>query len=408
MKNVLYITHDGLTDQLGQSQIIPYLIGLAKYGFRITIVSSEKPKVYFEQKEKISALLKGANIKWIPTTYSSSLPLVSKLGNSKKLEKKSFDVCLSEKINIVHCRGYIAALTGSKLKKKLGIKFIFDMRGFWADERIEGGIWSKKNPLTLSLYRYFKKKEIEFINNSDYVISLTEKASDEILNFKKVHKNVRIGVIPCCVDLELFSSRSVTSETIKELKNKLEIGHGDFVLSYIGSIGTWYLLDEMLLFFRNLLKTKPNAKFLFITQENKKNILASAKKTGIPKNKIAVTVATRNEVPSLLSLSDLSVYFIRPTYSKKASSPVKMGEIMAMGIPAITNSGIGDSDRIIKETDAGIIIDDFSEKSFDEAITKVEDLLKKDKTIFTNAAKKYFSLEKGIEFYKSVYREVSK
>jgi hypothetical protein len=37
-KKVLYLSYDGMTDPLGQSQVIPYLKGLADAGHQITIV----------------------------------------------------------------------------------------------------------------------------------------------------------------------------------------------------------------------------------------------------------------------------------------------------------------------------------------------------------------------------------
>ena len=46
MKNylgILYLTYDGITDPLGQSQILPYLFGLSKNNnYKITIISFEK------------------------------------------------------------------------------------------------------------------------------------------------------------------------------------------------------------------------------------------------------------------------------------------------------------------------------------------------------------------------------
>ena len=39
---VLYITYDGLTDPLGQSQVLPYLFWLSKKGYHFTVLSFEK------------------------------------------------------------------------------------------------------------------------------------------------------------------------------------------------------------------------------------------------------------------------------------------------------------------------------------------------------------------------------
>jgi hypothetical protein len=53
MKNILYVTYDGLTDPLGQSQVIPYLAGLSKYGHRIHIVSAEKKNGLLREEKKL-------------------------------------------------------------------------------------------------------------------------------------------------------------------------------------------------------------------------------------------------------------------------------------------------------------------------------------------------------------------
>ena len=40
-KNVLYISYDGMTDPLGQSQVLPYLSGLSKEGYSFHLISFE-------------------------------------------------------------------------------------------------------------------------------------------------------------------------------------------------------------------------------------------------------------------------------------------------------------------------------------------------------------------------------
>ena len=42
MNNVLYITYDGINDPLGQSQIVPYIEGLAGRKYNFFIISFEK------------------------------------------------------------------------------------------------------------------------------------------------------------------------------------------------------------------------------------------------------------------------------------------------------------------------------------------------------------------------------
>jgi glycosyltransferase involved in cell wall biosynthesis len=405
--NVLYISYDGMTDPLGQSQVIPYLLGLSKKGHTITIISCEKKDKFKEQQYLISQLLNKANIKWLPVPYSSLPSVLSKQLNLYRIQQTASQFCKNNKPYAVHCRSYMAALIGLKLKQKFNVKFIFDMRGFWADERIDGQIWDLSNFLHKRIYNYFKKKEIDFLNNADYTISLTQNAKDEILSWKGFKgKQLPIQVIPCCADLDLFSSENIDIDEQDKLKTKLKIESSDFIISYLGSIGTWYMLDEMLDFFKCLVEKKSNAKFLFITPDKKEIILLKAAEKGIPANNLIIQAAKRNQVPLYLSLSTLSLYFIKPLFSKKASSPTKTGEIMAMGIPIITNSQIGDSDQIISDSRAGLLIQNFTCEEYYRIINEIDVLLSTDKSKIRASSKHYFSLEKGIESYNNVYQIV--
>jgi glycosyltransferase involved in cell wall biosynthesis len=292
------------------------------------------------------------------------------------------------------------------MKKKFGTKFVFDMRGFYADERIDGGLWNIKNIIYKQIYLYFKKKEKQFLSNADYIISLTENAKAEILKWELPNQPLPIQVIPCCADLELFKGINVNEADQKKWKEKLKIVETDFILSYLGSLGTWYLPDEMLDFFKVLWNKNENAKFLFITPDDPESIINSAKSKGIPENKITIQKADRIEVPVLLSLSKVSIFFIKPVFSKRASSPTKMGEIMGMGIPIICNGNVGDVDEIINVTSAGIIIKEFNEKEYESVINEMEKLLSISPEKIRQGAENYFSLKNGIEKYNQVYNSL--
>jgi glycosyltransferase involved in cell wall biosynthesis len=280
---------------------------------------------------------------------------------------------------------------------------------FWADERIDGQIWDLKNMMHKRIYGYFKKKEIEFLANADYTISLTQNAKNEILSWKEFqNRPIPIQVIPCCVDLNLFSADSIDKKLQQENRKQNNINESDLILSYLGSLGTWYMLDEMLDFFCLFLLRRPHAKFLFITADEKNVVIEKAKFRGIPEEKLIIHAASRNEVPLYLSLSQLSIYFIKPLYSKKASSPTKTGEIMAMGIPIITNSDIGDSDTILSDSGSGMVLNAFTNAEYERIINQIDVLLALDKTKIKEEAATYFSLEKGVELYQSVYEKIAK
>lgn len=407
MIRVLYISYDGMTDPLGQSQVIPYLKGLSQLGYHFTLLSFEKQEKFKKSESEVRQLLNTHGIEWIPLSYTKRPPILSTLYDLWRMKRKAFSLYKTRKFRIVHCRSYISAMVGLQMQKKLSAKFLFDMRGFYADERVEGGIWNLNNPLFRMVYKFFKRKEAEFFGEADYSICLTENGKREIHTWSSVkNQPVPIEVIPCCADLEKFSPKNVDPIALDELRRRLGIGKDDFVLSYLGSIGTWYMPEEMLDFYKVLLEKEPKAKFLFITADDKEIIYGLAKSRGVSLDGIIVVSAAHKDVPLYLALSSWSIFFIKPVYSKKASSPTKQGEIMGMGIPHICNSGVGDVDEILKNGRSGVIVDTFDREGYDRAALKVLNghFLPEE---IQNSAATYYSLKEGVGRYLSVYKQMA-
>jgi glycosyltransferase involved in cell wall biosynthesis len=277
------------------------------------------------------------------------------------------------------------------------------MRGFWADERVDGKLWNLKHPVFKTIYHYFKRKEIDFLRNADYTISLTHTAKEELLSWVSIPDTTPVKVIPCCVDLELFNKATIQTEKLNHFRDELGIAPKDKVLLYLGSIGTWYMLEEMMEFFSVLKQQEPDAKFLFVTKDEHERIINCAEKYQVRQD-ILLRPGARAEIPYLIRLSNYSVFFILPAYSKKASSPTKQGEIMAMGIPVICNAHVGDTDKIIADYKSGIVVEGFNSTAYTDAIKKLDAGFSEEQII--KCAADYFSLENGVVGYAEVYASV--
>ena len=389
-----------MTDSLGQSQVIPYLKFLSKE-YDVHIISFEKPNNK-HLVSKVELILKSNNINWTPITYSKYPIILSTLWDVYKL-RTAINKQISKGVDLIHCRSYITTLVALELRKKYKIPFIFDMRGFWADERVDGKIWSLNNFIYKNIYKYFKSKEKEFLQYSDYTISLTENGKKEIESWKLLNQS-KIKVIPCCTDETLFQTNN-----IKNVRSELGFSKDDFIVSYIGSIGTWYMLDEMLDFFKCLQIKKPNAKFFFITKDNPRLILEKVKSKKIDPKCIKIKPSSREMMPSYIGASNFSIFFILPVFSKKASSPTKMGEIMNLGIPIICNSGVGDVDEIMGKSMPELLVKDFSNKEYKRVIDLIINKnYKPNQESITETSQNYYSLKKGVEKYKAVYKSILK
>lgn len=405
IKNVLYLSYDGMTDPLGQSQVIPYLVGLSKLGYKFSIVSFEKPYRYEQVHHKVSIIFQENDIYWYPLWFHKKPALWAKWYDLRQLKQKVKQLCRKQTFDILHCRSYVAADTALWVKKQYpNCKFVFDMRGFWVDERIDGNIWPQHRFLYRFLYKQYKKKERQYFKQADSIISLTEQGKKAILAMPLGIVQSKITVIPCCTDFSLFKLK--TTYNTSKAKQLWGIEPNQLCLSYLGGIGTWYLLEAMLAFYKELLAVYPNACFIFLTAENEANIFTKAEKMQIPTQNIKVRYIQRIDVPLYLSASDINVFFIKPCFSKKASSPVKLGETLAMGIPVITNKGIGDVADIVKQCDGGSIVNAFTQEALVEVVNTIPVLLKKDSEVIRASAYEYYNLDTGIKKYQLVYRHL--
>ena len=368
---------------------------------KFTIISFEKKSNNYKlsnQKKELNQ----ENINWVPLTYTKYPPILSTLLDIFKLNLALKKVNLEEEINLIHCRSYITSLSGLKFKSIYKIPFIFDMRGFYADERIDGNIWNKNHIIYKHVYKYFKKKEHQFLQLSNHTISLTKSGKKEIQSWGLQNLSP-ITIIPCCTDENLFQKKN-----IQNVRSELGFNKEDFIISYVGSIGTWYMLDEMLDFFKCLQIKKSNAKFLFITKDDPLLILEKVKSKEIDDKCIKIQSSSREMMPSYIGVSNFSIFFILPVFSKKASSPTKMGEIMNLGIPIICNFGVGDVDEIMEKSMPELLVKYFSNNEYNRVIDIITNNYKPNLKNIIKTSQSYYSLEKGVKKYANIYNQILK
>ncbi len=395
-----------MTDPLGQSQVLPYLQGLSRAGFKIFLLSCEKKQVFLQNKPVVEKILEGYNITWIPLNYTKKPPVLSTVLDIIKLRKAAKKIHRENKLDMVHTRPGVPELVGLWMKKTMGVKFLNDIREFYADSRVEGGMWKLSNPLYKAVYNFFKKREMESVLKSDGIVCLTSAAEKIIKEWKEYRKAIPLQVIPCSADLELFDPGKISETEKTTLRSALNISKDDFVISYLGSVGGWYLVDEMMQFCKVLTDKIRTAKILFISPHRHDEIRLAAVRYGISSDKVIIQKANRQDVPTLVLVSDYSVFFIKPCYSKQSSSPTKHGELMAMGIPLITNSGVGDVETITKRYNAGIIINEFTGQEFSGAVEKIVSGPGFKSDDIRQGAKEFYSLEKAVEKYIAIYNSI--
>lgn len=393
-KHILYLSYDGLTDALGQSQILAYQKNIASTEHLVTIISFEKKAAFEKLGKETADICAKAGIDWQPLFYTKNPPVLSTALDLYHAWKKIRLIEKNIHIDIVHCRGYIAALLGEKAKNVYGSKFIFDMRGWWPDEKLESGYWSGK--LYQPIYRFFKKKERDFFQYADIVVSLTEAGKAEIIRLGLKNEN-DIKVISTCTDLTLFRPNNNT-ETEK-IKEELGFPSDSKVLIYSGALGGNYPEESIYLFVNAFLAISPNHYCLILSKDQPKTAQY------IPERTVIRSVSYK-EVSRYLAACDLGFIYYKKAFSNIGRCPTKLGEYWACGLPAISPSEVGDVDALFNQyKGTGETVSSWTIEKIDGALRLVLNRSVQQETLL-NAAQSYFSLAKGVDFYKKLYNSL--
>ncbi len=406
----LFITYNGALEPLIKSQGIPYLKGLSAEGIECFLLSFEKPlkdRALFEDKiSKLKEELNASAIKWYHLRYHKRPSVCATLFDIKIGMFFTLWLVISKRIDIIHARATVPAVMGFIAAKLTGRKFIFDERGLMAEEYADGGMWKRGG----FLYRIIRRIEKALLLSADSVVVLTENIKDflqntDYLSKKTTARRQDITVIPCCVDTDKFNRQIRISNDLRARYNLSD----KFIFLYTGSLGTWYMLEEMIDFFITAKSEVDNAHFVVLTHLDKDIVRDAWAMKELVFDDITIDGAEFEMVPDYIRMSDVGLFFIKPLLSKRSSCPIKFAEYLACGLPVVINSGIGDTDKIVEERHLGVVIRDFNRKSYLEGINKLLELMKEKNSVTErciNAAEDLFSLEMGVSRYHDLYNKV--
>ena len=405
-RRVLFISYNGMLDPLGQTQVIPYLRELAQRGVQFTLLSFERAAAFVgegvRKREELRRELREQGIEWHSLRYHQrpSVPatmydVIAGIRKGKSLIKRN-------RIGLVHARSHIPATIALALKRRLGTKMIFDLRGLMAEEYVDAEHWREGS----IPYRITKAAERRIFEETDAVVTLTERIWPIIREWQGLRgREVQHEVIPCCVDLSLFKFSDE-----ERAKRRAELGIGDkFTIVYSGSLDGWYLTEKMADFFAVFRRRRPDAHLLWLTNgshERVKGLMASRK---VEPDQFSVLSVPARLVPSYLAAADAGLSFIRRCFSKIASSPTKNAEYLACGLPLIINRGIGDSDALVEEWNAGVLLEDFTDAEYERIGSAIESMASQRdaRQRARSVAERLFDLQTvGVARYAALYERV--
>jgi glycosyltransferase involved in cell wall biosynthesis len=292
---------------------------------------------------------------------------------------------VKHKPKLIHARGFQTAMVAYVFSRLFRVPFVFDIRGFWADERADGGFIPRGG----LRYRIIRRIESHLYKTAASVVVLSESAQEYI----QAHwDQPNVPVIPTCTDLRRFRLERKKQPSKSPTKTLL----------YLGTTAGRYRFSEAVFLFKELSQQGPWF-FKILSQDSDEQVRSYL--SGLSPDSFSIEACAPDEVPDAIAGAAGAVFFLEPCFSNKGVMPTKVAELLASGVPCLTNQGIGDLDKIFRSHGVGVVVPDLSEESLKQgaqellALSSAADIQKRCR----ETSERYFSIEQGVEKFLSAY-----
>jgi glycosyltransferase involved in cell wall biosynthesis len=395
----LYICYLALSDPLVETQVVAYLEGLADDGHRIHLLTFETGALDHRSKGAIKRRLAARGITWHSLRYHKRPSLPATIYDTIRGALRAARLIRRHELDVIHARVHVPAAMALIARRFARCGLVFDIRGLMAEEYVDAGRWKAEGwP-----WRMTKWVEGRAIAAADACVVLTPAARDLLFG---AEPEKPVEIIPCCAHVERFEAGRREREASRAAM-KLE---RSTVLAYCGKFGGWYLEREMVRFFAAARKEIEDLHFLVITQDDRAAIDREFEEACVDQGAYTITGVPPERMGAVLAAADLGIAFIAPFPSKVASSPTKVGEYLAAGLPVVATAGIAATDRLLSGDGVGVLVADRTIEAYGTAALRAAELIGDPKTPgrCIQLAREELSLrEVGIPRYQALYREIA-
>jgi len=394
----LYVCYLSLDDPLVESQVVAYLEGLAREGHTIHLLTFETRPLTRVRRVETRRWLRTRGLHWHGLRYHKRPSLPATAFDTVCGALACAWLVRRHQLGAVHARNHVPAAMAMLAAPFAPHRLIFDIRGLMAEEYVDLGRWRAGR----LAFRITKRTERAAIRRAAGVVVLTNRVRELLFGARNRDDVV---VIPCCADVEHLS-RQRASRTV--MRRALGVDSRP-VLAYVGKLGGWYMDAEMADFFVTARSAIPGLHFLVITQGDRSAIERQLASRGIDPSDYTVTGVHHPRLGELLSAADAAIALIRPVPSKVATSPTKIGECLAAGLPIVATD-VGDVRPLLEASRTGIVLNDFSSGAYRNGACGLASMLADPATASrcVATAREHLSLRQiGIPRYDALYRAVA-
>lgn len=385
--NVVYVSPNGVGTALVRSQVLAYLRGLSVRGASFDLVTFERdddppfPEGEFPRD------------RWHGIRARHGGGIAAKALDVLRGTAAVFRLAIVRRAALLHARSYLPAAIVWLVTRVVRRPYVFDMRGFLGDEYVEGRHWHAGTwP-----HRLLRVCERRLLTDAAGIVVLTEAAAGRLrtdARYALAVDDTPVLVTPCAVDLSRF--RPIAERP------------GPPTLVYAGSLGMSYALDAMLGLYATARRHVPALRFLVLNRKDHALVAAAIARLGLGAADIVVRSGEFDEMPDLLASAHAGICLLDQVSSKLASSPIKIGEYLACGLPVVLNRGIGDAADHVEAAGAGHIVETYAEAEIHRAGTALAALVgdERARRAARELAEDRYGVPAGVDAYAGLYDEI--
>lgn len=408
MVRSLFVTNDALSGHIGKAQILPYLEGLSASGNTLSCISVEPRASSWDPSGEWKERLAASRIKsHVLHRSDGKYYAIERFIIPQRLRITLGKVIESASPDLLHCRSYAPLMAVMSAARRYRLPYIFDMRGFWIDQRVEGGFWNMNSWIWRHLVGRLRAIESKAIGSANAIVTLTRDARD-IITARPDYRGSIIEVIPSSVQTDIFRPLPDGALT----RARLGIKSNSRVIAYLGSAGPLYRTDVVYRLWQAMMDRGTDTSILFIGDHLMEQHADFAAKIGVQldRTRTFFVKCPHREIPSILSAANIGVSPIIQSFSSLGVSATKSGEYLCCGIPVISNDGVGDIRSVIKDGQNGFVLPDFSDSSIARCVEVVTRGLSGrflPASEISRRASMYFSMDRAVTAYGALYRRLS-
>jgi glycosyltransferase involved in cell wall biosynthesis len=369
LPRLTYLSFDSVTEGVGASQVLPYVRGLTRRGVQLSLHTFEKTP----PGEDLRLSLRKEGITWAAHPFGGP----GARGGLSRVVRGALAV---RGAALLHARSDLPA--GCALLSRAQT-WVWDMRGFWADERIDLGTLRVGSPED----RVMRAIERGAARSAATILTLAASAVPVLVERHGPAVGSKVRVIPTCVDLERFLPNELPPPPVRLLIS--------------GTLNNRYDVEGMVRFAKHLQRRLPVQLEVLCPEPSRWKALLLSEGALLDK-------ADVSEMPARVARAHAGLALLKPstTVANKASMPTKLAEFLACGRPVIVSSGLGDMDQLLARYDCGVPIDKGSDAALEGAAAELERLLADPSTPSRcrSLAEDHFSLDRAITSLLAAYQ----